>query len=154
MSWSRLCPVFIQKCKEMNGRLTENNMPYFPTDEPWTHILQPPKSTYRPPPWWHTTRTTHRALLEALIDSPPCSSRKSSDGPTKTPYPRTPLQTCRVKVAPCHLQETVGVAQSNWGHGETQIHWMDTKVCPPSNSLNVLHPSTAANETEDLATKS
>ena len=49
-SWSRFCPVFIRKCDEMNGRLMENVMPYFPTDEPWMHTMKPLKSTYYLPP--------------------------------------------------------------------------------------------------------
>ena len=49
-SWDRCCPTFIQKCDEMSGRLTENHMPYFPTDEPWTHIVQLPRITHLPAP--------------------------------------------------------------------------------------------------------
>ena len=49
-SWSRYFPTFNRKCDEMNGRLTENAMPYFPTDEPWTHVTKPPKPAYHPPP--------------------------------------------------------------------------------------------------------
>ena len=48
MSWSRYCPTFIWKCDEMNGRLTENTMPYFPSNEPWTHVMKPPKPAYHP----------------------------------------------------------------------------------------------------------
>ena len=42
-SWSRRCPVFLNKCLEMDARMTENQMPYYPTTEPWTHTLRPPK---------------------------------------------------------------------------------------------------------------
>ena len=42
-SWSRECPVFIHKCEEMNDRLTENYLPYFPMEEAWTHVSCPPK---------------------------------------------------------------------------------------------------------------
>ena len=49
-SWSRFCPIFNHKCDELNGRLTENTMPYFPTDEPWTHVIKPPKPTLYPLP--------------------------------------------------------------------------------------------------------
>ena len=38
-SWSQHCPTFNQKCEELNGRLTKNMMPYFPTGEPWTHVI-------------------------------------------------------------------------------------------------------------------
>ena len=61
-SWSGFCPVFIWKCDEMNGRLTENAMPYFPTDEPWTHATKPPKPTYYLPPQpLPPPPTTHRS---------------------------------------------------------------------------------------------
>ena len=33
-SWSRFCPAFNRRCNELNGRLTENTMPYFPMDKP------------------------------------------------------------------------------------------------------------------------
>ena len=49
-SWSRFCPTFNCKCNELNGRLTENAMPHFPTDEPWTHIIKPLKPMLYPPP--------------------------------------------------------------------------------------------------------
>ena len=49
-SWSRFCPAFNHKCDEMNGRLTKNAMPYFPTDEPWTHVVKPLKPPLYPPP--------------------------------------------------------------------------------------------------------
>ena len=52
-SWSQHCPTFNQKCKELNGRLTENMMPYFPTSEPWTHVIQPPKPGAQLPPAPH-----------------------------------------------------------------------------------------------------
>jgi hypothetical protein len=45
-SWARTCPTFLSKCAEMDAKLLENQMPYFPTEETWTHVSQPPK----PPP--------------------------------------------------------------------------------------------------------
>jgi hypothetical protein len=42
-SWDRACPSFTRRCEEMDGRLPENLMPYFPTADPWTHVSQPPK---------------------------------------------------------------------------------------------------------------
>ena len=43
VSWDRACPVFIRKCDELSERLTENHMPFFPTNEPWTQVSQPPR---------------------------------------------------------------------------------------------------------------
>ena len=36
-SWDRECPTFNAKCKEMDQRTPDNQLVYFPTDEPWTH---------------------------------------------------------------------------------------------------------------------
>ncbi|KAL1740207.1 hypothetical protein HDZ31DRAFT_47954 [Schizophyllum fasciatum] len=41
-SWDRGCPVFQQKCVEHDHRYPENVMPFFVTDEPWTHATLPP----------------------------------------------------------------------------------------------------------------
>ena len=43
-SWDQRCPVFLNKCQDMDARMTENQMPYYPTGDPWTHTLRPPKS--------------------------------------------------------------------------------------------------------------
>lgn len=37
----RSCPIFKRKMKELNERMPENAMPYWPTDEPWTHAAAP-----------------------------------------------------------------------------------------------------------------
>jgi hypothetical protein len=42
-SWDRMCPTFQQKCRELNERTEDNYMPYYPTDETWTHVTEPPK---------------------------------------------------------------------------------------------------------------
>ena len=38
----------MHKCGEMDSRLSENLMPYYPTEEPWTHVLQPAKVILHP----------------------------------------------------------------------------------------------------------
>ena len=43
-SWDRHCPIFQQKCHELNKKINDNNMPYFPTLEPWTQVMEPPWS--------------------------------------------------------------------------------------------------------------
>lgn len=40
-SWSRDCPTFKLKCLQMDKRLPENSMPYYPTDEEWTQADAP-----------------------------------------------------------------------------------------------------------------
>ena len=44
-SWDHRCPAFLNKCHDMDMRMTENQMPYYPTADPWTHALRPPKPT-------------------------------------------------------------------------------------------------------------
>ena len=54
-SWDRNCPVFQRKCAEMNNRLEENNMPYYPTSEVWTQARESPRTVYiTPSPLMHT----------------------------------------------------------------------------------------------------
>ena len=45
-SWARSCPVFQRKCGEIDERLEDNKLPYFPMDEEWTHVRVPPKVIY------------------------------------------------------------------------------------------------------------
>ena len=97
-SWSRLCPVFVQKCEEMNGRLTENNMPYFPTDEPWTHVLHPPKSTYRPPP-------------------PTAHNRDYPSGTARGSYRQSTLQFPQVRRRPYDDTQPTNAPANTQGHG-------------------------------------
>ncbi len=35
-SWSRECPMFVRKTDEYNARYPENELPFIPSDEPWT----------------------------------------------------------------------------------------------------------------------
>ena len=42
-SRDRNCPDFQRRCAELDDRSPENAMPYFPTDEPWTQALLPPR---------------------------------------------------------------------------------------------------------------
>lgn len=37
-SYSRDCPVFTRRCEDHDRRNPENDLPFFPTDEPWTRI--------------------------------------------------------------------------------------------------------------------
>ena len=48
-SYYHKCPIFISKCEALDARYPENNMPYFPTDEPWTWAQDPPKLSTSPP---------------------------------------------------------------------------------------------------------
>lgn len=43
-SYDRACPAFIKKCEDLNKRIPENNMPFFPSNEPWTWSSRPAPS--------------------------------------------------------------------------------------------------------------
>ena len=49
-SWDHCCPIFFDKCHEMGARMTENQMPYYPTSDPWTHVLRLLKTIPMPGP--------------------------------------------------------------------------------------------------------
>ena len=40
-SWDRSCPEFLRRCAIIDERNTENEMPYFPTDQDWTLTVRP-----------------------------------------------------------------------------------------------------------------
>ena len=43
-SWDRRCPIFQQKCHELNEKIDDNSMPYFPTHKTWTQVMELPWS--------------------------------------------------------------------------------------------------------------
>lgn len=48
-SWARDCPTFIAKCQQMDNRMHENRLPYYPTDEQWSQQSTPPtQEPYQP----------------------------------------------------------------------------------------------------------
>ena len=107
-SCARACLVFQRKCNKMNDRLEDNNMPYFPTAEPWTQVSEPPKVVYvMPPPprpaqhsWnnngmtqstlpWKTAGAAARGMPPSS-QQPPRQARNNNsehEGPLPTPLP-------------------------------------------------------------------
>lgn len=50
-SWDRRCPEFECRCSDLDARDADNTIPYFLTDETWTHAQEPPKpNPYKKPP--------------------------------------------------------------------------------------------------------
>ena len=37
-SYNRDCPAFVDKCAQQDARCPENNLAFYPTDEPWTWV--------------------------------------------------------------------------------------------------------------------
>src|SRR6266481_2172326 len=78
-SWDCSCPIFQQKCHELNGQVDNNNMPYFLTLETWTQVMEPPKaapaqqpSPHGPPPPPARSRPA-QTTLSWKCNSPPSS---------------------------------------------------------------------------------
>jgi hypothetical protein len=42
-STSHTCPTYTRKLQELDARSPENAMPYFPTEESWTWVMNPPR---------------------------------------------------------------------------------------------------------------
>ena len=102
-SWGQCCPTFLSKCHEMDARLTENQMPYYPTANPWTHILRPlkpappiPKSSQtQRRPWSRTTGATRptsgsqpRPYRQATLNFPPVQGTSQGDGGARSSIAR------------------------------------------------------------------
>ena len=70
-SWDRDRPTFNAKCGEMDTRTPENQLTYFPTDEPWTHRTHqspwnPATAQTRPQTHRPTTQAPTRPLVERI----------------------------------------------------------------------------------------
>ena len=101
-SWSRSCPEFKQKSWTLDENTPENQMPFFPTDEPWTQVNLPPKPTSQlvptrpplPPP--RTQGNTHAKMgTQGRIDNHfqhRNSARRNESAPPP-PRPSSPAQT-------------------------------------------------------------
>jgi hypothetical protein len=79
-SWDRNCPTFLRKCEEQNARLPENNMPFFPTHEPWTWARTPP------PPSQQTPVTQAPSFLDQALRP----ARKNGQRQTQLRFHRQP----------------------------------------------------------------
>ena len=67
-SWDRSCPVFQQRCRELDDRMEDNSLPYFPTAEAWTQVREPPKTApqrSQPPPRMPETCRAGRRPVQA-----------------------------------------------------------------------------------------
>lgn len=42
-SWDRQCPEFLRRCTLFDESHPDNALKYFPTEEPWTKVIRPPK---------------------------------------------------------------------------------------------------------------
>jgi hypothetical protein len=61
-----LCPTYQRKVDEINTKHPENLMPYYPTHEPWTHSLLPPKTQ----PHYSPTSNHHANTITTTTTNP------------------------------------------------------------------------------------
>ncbi|KAL1737841.1 hypothetical protein HDZ31DRAFT_12456, partial [Schizophyllum fasciatum] len=66
-AWDRNCPTFLAKCAEYASRNPENAMPYFVTDELWTHASTPPSERPAPSFLERAVRPARRARKPAQM---------------------------------------------------------------------------------------
>ena len=92
--WDRSCPVSVHKCSDMNDRLDENNMLYFPTSEVWTQVREPPKMVYvmPPPPQDPTGSRQNGGPMQSML---PWQSYGSAHRGTPLPPHQAGGQVCR-----------------------------------------------------------
>jgi hypothetical protein len=95
-SWDRACPAFVRRCEELDARMLENQMPYFPTEEPWTHVSQPPKPSL--PPRWTVTATALQAVGSSEWQT--VSHRKGKYKQTTIPFQRAQQEVAGVGFTP------------------------------------------------------
>ena len=102
LSSSPSCPTFIQKCKTLDTKLPKNAMPYFPTNERWTWVmnLSNPERPPSPLPSFNpsTSELPH-------IRTPP-RSRSASRSPPPPFLPNPPLSLVHIRHIRIHINNT------------------------------------------------
>ncbi|KAG0702849.1 hypothetical protein DFH29DRAFT_999071 [Suillus ampliporus] len=81
-SWSCDCPTFRKKCDDTDKRYPKNAMPFFPTNENWTHATAPPKpAPYRkpPPPPSNQLPTLTQRTLDSFPTRPNHGTRRERE---------------------------------------------------------------------------
>ncbi|KAF5367638.1 hypothetical protein D9615_010583 [Tricholomella constricta] len=93
------CPIFKKQCDDLESRLPENHMPYFPTGEAWTWAAAPPKLSKETPV--HRPRVDHAPPAPPQIPKAP--PRPVRQGTLDHPYPfpmnrRTPKAPGKLRI--------------------------------------------------------
>ncbi|KAF5381383.1 hypothetical protein D9615_008435 [Tricholomella constricta] len=88
----RHCPIYKKKRDELNARMPENAMPYFPTEEPWTHATVP-RSTPPKPAYANPTVQAQQSQRQKQTGREPPPSREVSLVPTLSQPTPAPSQT-------------------------------------------------------------
>jgi hypothetical protein len=99
-SWSRECPTFGKQCQLLDDRYPENTMPYFPTSEPWTQVMLPPKAA----PYQRQSTADHsqsRTLRQTTLNSLPRQYPANDHPPPRTsPHQPRPQPINRTQFRP------------------------------------------------------
>jgi hypothetical protein len=96
-SFDRRCPVFIKNCEDYDAKCPENNLPYFPTEEPYTWSLFPintprthtPNSIPSSGPHIPTAHKTKQTTL-SFFSQPKQRSTQDQPSNIQPPSPRIP----------------------------------------------------------------
>jgi hypothetical protein len=77
-SRDRDCPTFIKRCKSLDKRYPDNQLPYFPMNDEWTQATAPPKPPpYQklPPPPPKNDHNQQPTLTQQCLDMYPMRNR-------------------------------------------------------------------------------
>jgi hypothetical protein len=112
-SWDRECPSFKRKCDDLDARTPENNMPYFPTNEEWTHAILP---TNKPPPPRpdppHPNEPNRRPIQQSTINFSTIRNHSGGGDCQLNPQTQNHQQEERQWIPGPHA----GMSQSNGNH--------------------------------------
>lgn len=151
-SADRKCPTFIRRCAELDNRLKENAMPYFPTAEPWTQVLSPlpPIQTQPAVRWQDRVRKPadpagRQTQLSEFTAAPPRRPRREPASGSNTNPPSDDLH--RIRHTPPHLHAPLPPRSHN-RYGTlppdiTQSSSRDTSVTPSESLTDAFGPSTS-----------
>lgn len=84
-SFDRECPKFIEKCAQLDMRCPENNLAFYPTDEPWswatkaTNYIQEPRHDDRPDARYRDWGDNFRSGTNTVPIGPPHPLRMQPD---------------------------------------------------------------------------
>lgn len=86
-SWSRKCPEFIRRCKDLDDAYPENKMPFFPADSLWTLATHPPRPS-TPLTTHHPIPTPSQSVIPSTPTPPPPTKQSTLNF---QPIPQTRL---------------------------------------------------------------
>jgi hypothetical protein len=144
-SWSRGCPEFGKRCKDLDEKYPENSMPYFPTSESWTHTSTPPKAnpyqkiTPPTPPKDSTPNAINspKRQRQTVINSATFFATKPPPAPAPAPsHPRQPSNL--TPLPPANAKPTQSIHPDNNRHSKSKVTEPELEPSPePTLALKI-----------------